>query len=426
MSLIPVVYPDIDAQGIETNPVITALFNQELELGSLEAYPVVLVKKESEYLNNQIENIPINFELKRIELTSLEESSSLDYGDGLAPGEEYRHQIVITPETPLAENSQYSVIIPKEVSLVTVFDAKAAVGNTSPRINVKGTYRGLIQEEYSLKITTSGSQSRCYYEWERLSDGYTEAGIRGRKTYLELEKGVFVSFNDGDYVSGDSFTIKVRPQQKIGTMITWGFTTGAHDFAVPTDSQSDSVVNLPAIGSETLIDNTSFGVEKITPDFADSRVPIGAYSMVAIGSIVIKTKEMTSSYNGKSITIIGGAVAGSETMTILDDIITIGIEEGVTLNQAVMDLINNSVLGEALEATSLLPNNPAILCIATPFSTGVERNKIVIQFNKEIDESTVNNQTISLFAEDLLEYTQRELTYSYLVSGKELIITIED
>ena len=217
------------------------------------------------------------------------------------------------------------------------------------------------------------------------------------------------------------------PEQKIGSLYSWEFATGIHNHAVPEDNQSSSSINLPVIGGDTnVIASGGFGVEKIVPDLADSRIPIGAYSALVLGSITLKTKTRTSAYNNIEVEIVGGATSGSETLNQVNNLITIGIEEGVTTNQVVMDLINGSALSSDIEATSLLPLNTAILSEAKKFSQGADRNQIIITFNKNIDQSTVNSNTVKVIAEDLLDYEKKTLNFSHAVVDNILTITIED
>lgn len=424
MSLTPVVYPGVDAQGVETSPVITALFDQAIESGSLDKAPIVLIKKETEFSDNQIKNIPVSFEFKRIDLSSVIETSALDYGDGASPGKEYRSRIEISPKTPLEENSQYSVIIPKELSLLSTFDPRPAAGNSSPLISFKGAYTGFMQDEYEVSITSDGSQSRCYYQWKRLSDNHTESGLRGRRRFIELERGLFVMFPDGEYKAGDSFTVKVRPEAKIGKLFTWDFATGNHNHAVPEDEDSNSSVNLPVTGGDSQVSSGSgFFVQSIQPELADSLVPIGAYASLSIGSITLKTKEMTDLYNKKEVEITNTAAAGAETLNIVGDTISVGIEEGTTTNQQIVDLINGSVLNSDIEALTLLPSNIALVG-SRKFSKGVPRNTVTITFSKNIDPASIQNDTIKLFAENLLEYTRRELSFEHSVQDNILTIKI--
>lgn len=427
MSLTPTVYPAVDSQGVETSPVITALFGQALEPGSVLEHPIVLIKKNVDYENNQIENILINVDFLRVDNTTPSQVETKDYGNGTNAGEEYRTKIVIKPEQPLHENAEYSIILPKEIGLLNVFDPEEGLGNSSPVLDALGTYKGLESDTYTITITGNGSQSRAYYSWERASDGHLESDIRARKRFIELDQGIKVRFPDGDYIAGDTYTIRVIPEQKVGTLYSWSFATGIHDHAVPEDNQSNSSIHLPVTGSDTnVIASGGFGVTSIVPDLAASRLPIGAYSALVLGSITLKTKIRTSAYNNKSVEIVGGATSGAETLSMVDNLITVGIEKGVTTNQVVIDLINGSSLGADLEATSLLPANTAILSEAKKFSQGADRNEIIVTFNKNIDATTVNTDTVKIIAEDLLDYEKKTLNFSHTVVDNKLTIIIED
>ena len=426
MSLVPIVYPAVDQQGVETSPVLTALFSQAMETGSFELYPPVLITQVGDSLTNDIKNIAVTVSSKRIDLTTLDEVSTIDIGGGVDSGEKYRTLLEITPSIPLDPNNLYSVILPKNMSLLSVFDPEEAIGNSSPIIVSQGPFNGFSADTYTITITDTGSQSRANYSWTRASDGHSEDGLRARRRFIEMDRGVMLRFPDGDYTAGDSFTIKVIPAQLQGELYTWNFETGAHDSATPEDTHSTSSISLPINYSTSVGTSGDFSVDSIEPQLAGSLIPVGKQAIASIGGIAVITNEKTSIYNTKTIEIVDGAVAGSETITMIEDIITITIALGTTLNQAVMDLINNSVLGADLLASSLMPLSLAALCEAKAFSTGVERNKIVLTFSKNIDASSINNDTIKVFTEGLLTYDRTDMKVTHEVSNNVLTIQIED
>lgn len=264
MSVLPIVSPAHNADGIALQPEITALYPFALEEGSIDTSTCFLVKKVSLGQNNSTLQIPVRVEFKRINLLNNEEYLEFDYGEDANSGHKYRSKIFITPAIQLSSHSDYSVILSKDISKKSVFDVKPNITNTGEKKPlVKGSYTGLTENEYKIQIVIGGSENNATYKVTRLSDGFAINNLIAKKRFIEVEKGIFVKFETGTYVAGDFFTVKVKPLVKTNEIYSWDFTTGDSNYVKPDDENSNTVINLPVQNSEKT--NSDFKLISISP-----------------------------------------------------------------------------------------------------------------------------------------------------------------
>lgn len=266
MSLVPIVSPAHTADGIALMPVITALYPFALDEGSVTTINCFLVKKISTLGSNQTVPTTIKLNLKRTELASTSPFTGYDYGEDSDAGLKYRSLIEITPASQLDIRAEYSVILSKDLAKVSVFDAKASAQNTGNMPLFKGPYTGLISDTYKVDIVIGGNEGVAKYKATRLSDGTVLDNLVAKKRFIEIEKGLFIKFEVGTYVSGDSFTVKVRPLVKTNEIYSWDFKTGDSTYTIPQDQNSNVIVGLPIDSATAPIDNsTRFQLLSVTP-----------------------------------------------------------------------------------------------------------------------------------------------------------------
>jgi hypothetical protein len=267
MAVLPIVSPAHNADGIALMPVITALYPFSLDEGSVTPVNCFLIKKITNLNLNQTLPTPIKVNLKRVQLLSNSLFTGSDYGDSAQAGELYRSLIEITSSSPLSANSEYSVILSKEIGKQSVFDIQASnlnTGSISPL--VKGPYNGLIDNTYTLEVIIGGSESTAKYRITRSSDNYSSIDLTAKKRFIEIEEGLFFKFDIGTYVAGDIFTIKVKPLVKTNEIYSWDFKTGDSLYVLPSDQNSGVVVGLPIQENNTPTDPTSaFKLVSISP-----------------------------------------------------------------------------------------------------------------------------------------------------------------
>lgn len=422
MNITPFVYPPKDQEGVELSLEATALFEFALEPGTVSKHNAFLVKKTSEFSNNVVEPVEASVELQRIELNTSAEYTTPDYGSDLQSGELYRSKIIIKPLSLLEQHTEYSVLLSKEISAVTVFDPEPGVGNVEGTPIFKGPFTGLSDDVYTLTIDTSGDHGSALYSWVRASDSASESGLRARKRYIEIDKGIFIKFPRGNYEAGDTFTLRVRPQQKLNSTITWDFATGSDAQVSPDDSRSGSVVEVPVAGQDDTGGSGTggFQVTNISPYDGQTMVNVGAKGSVVINGIVYTTQKKTDSLNNKRIKVIdltGMAPAIYE----LNDEIVIEIEDGVTTNQEVVDLMNGSSF--EIEATTSTPGSIAMLHGSGMVITGGKNGGFIeFTFNKNIDQNSFDASNISAIYESLTDVSDGDLDFSYEITDNKLKI----
>ena len=259
MSLVPFVSPANEEAGLATTTEIVIIYPVAIDEGCLDLTPPLLVKKIVDGTSNQIKPHQTTIKLERLNLLNdLPFTGSIsDFSNN-----QYRSKITLKPTLPLEENSSYSVIIPKELTLLTVTDPIKTTSGLSPLIEIKGPYRGLSDEEFTINILEDGTQNRASYSIKKKTGQPQYYKARSKNT--DIDNGINIRFPDGEYKAGDIFTFKGRPAQKINELFIWSFETGTHQSQLPEDKTSNKIINLPVSGGVGF--SGGFHVIKITPD----------------------------------------------------------------------------------------------------------------------------------------------------------------
>jgi hypothetical protein len=250
MSVLPIVSPAHNADGVALQPLITAIYPFSLDEGSIDATTCFLVKKISSGGTNSTTQIPIKVELKRIQLTLNTEYTGSDFGNDVDSGQKYRSEISIIPATQLSSHSNYSVILSKDIAKKSVFDVivnPTNVGEKAPIL--KGPYSGLTANEYKIEIIIGGSESVAKYKVTRISDNHVINNLTAKKRFIEIERGLFIKFDTGTYVAGDFFNVIVKPLVKTNEIYSWDFSTGDSNYIQPQDENSSVIIGLPVNNS---------------------------------------------------------------------------------------------------------------------------------------------------------------------------------
>lgn len=420
MDITPFVYPPNDQEGVEVSPIVSALFNTELDAGTIVNYNAFLIKKSSEYTVNSVKPVEAKISLQRINLLDLNLHTGKDYGITPAAGTLYRSKIVIEPLSPLEPHTEYSVILSKEIGSNTVFDVVLGVSNIAQDLLLKGPFTGLSADTYTVTIQTSGTASDAIYKWKRSSDNHEETGLVSKKRFIEIDKGLFLKFNESQYVAGDTFAVKVKPISKINQIISWSFSTGDASYMKPDDERSGSVVQLPINDPAVLptVGSNEFGFLSVDPYDGKTMVKVGSKGVAVVNGIVVTTILKTAALNGKKVKLIAADIA--ESIYELSNDIIIEVLE-TTTKQQVVDLINGSTI--AIKADTSTPtalaglHNSGVL-----IKDGEAGGFISFTFNKPIDASKMNASKIKATFESLTEIEQGDLDCTYEITDNVLKI----
>jgi len=265
MSVLPIVSPAHNADGIALQPVITALYPFALEEGSVSTENVFLVKKVSTISSNQTIPVPIRINLKRIELTSNNEYTSPVY---LPNGNLYRSLIEITPVSQLEAHSEYSVILSRDLSKKSVFDVEPLETNTGTKIPLaKGPSTLSFDRHYRIDVVIGGSESTARFNVVTIgSPGPTYEDLVAKKRFIEVANGLFLKFETGTYVAGDKFVIRTKPAVKTNEIYSWDFKTGDGNYVKPSDKNSNVIIDLPVNNPNAPSNpNAPFRLVSVTP-----------------------------------------------------------------------------------------------------------------------------------------------------------------
>jgi len=436
-NLIPLVTPANNEVGVDVETTITAIFEKQIEEGSLTPSSCFIVEIPTHDLNgldNYLSNsaigdiVPAKVSTQRISLVDESEYSSPDYGDSSNSGDLYRTKINIIPRAPLKPNTTYAGLLSKDIAIISVFDAKSGNNSGSGIISTLGPYTGLVEDTYTITIGLSGNENSAQYIWSRTSDGHVSTLKNARSRFLEIAEGISIRFEEGMYAIGDTFTVKVIPTDKQENIFGWTFSTGSGNYSAPEDERSDSLLDLPVMGSEST-SGESFNIVSISPEYADTCVLIPRKGIAKIDTLIFSTVEYTDTYNGYMFEITPGGIAGSETIS-RDDTqkkITIQIEENVSTNEQIIQsfnsssLVNSDFIGNFVGSPTIQKIQPQALMV-----DGNKNIPIIITFNKEIDPASIDNKIKILASQVYPAQGSKEIPFSYTVSGKVLIITLKE
>jgi hypothetical protein len=421
MDITPFVYPSVDQEGVALSPTVYALFDLALETGTITKYNCFLIKKTSEFSNNTVEPVDSNISIEKIELLSNNPHTGLDHGNDTDSGEQYRTKIVLEPKSILEPHTEYSAILSKEISGVTVFDPLPGGSNTGTIPLLKGPFSGLMNDTYDIEITSAGDHGSAEYKWSRQSDLFEQSGLTARKRYIEIDSGIFLNFPSGNYALGDTFAVTVKPIEKLNTTIAWDFSTGDSVYVTPEDERSDSVVDVPVNQpGDTVGTGGGFNLVSVSPYDGQSMVDVGAKGTAVINGTVVTTDNNTADLNVKRIKIID-LIGGAPSIYEVADDYFVEIEDGVTTNQEVVDLINGSSF--KVSAVSATPAGLALLHVSgVQISNGRLGGFIEFIFSKNIDKNKFNETNIKAVGESLTSVSNGDLDFTYEITDNKLKI----
>ncbi len=440
--LIPVVTPATSSTGIEIGISPTAIFSESIDEGSILPTTCFLAAVKhgtstSDLLipPNSIQNvITASVVAERWHLTLDQSVTTADYGSlvDVNKGKKYRTKITINPDKPLDINTNYLVILSKDLTKTTVFDAELTVGSGTGVIATKGVFKALVDDTYTITITNTGVNNSARFTWTRESDAFTSNTLDAKDRFVEIDQGVKVKFGEGSFVAGNTYRIRTIVANPLNDFFAWIFSTGATNFELPEDENSDALINLPATGSEflgsiPLATNPNFYVTKITPSTGQSLVPaFGEEAHITIQHMFFQANERGRAGNEYSIELLEGGTAGNEIVALASPTeITITIEDGVSTEQEVVDafnasaLVNDDFTAETSEGTIAVDAKSR-----TYFNSGEEDLVITIEFNKNINPATVTKPRMKLIAESLIPgIPPEEVRYDFEVVDNTIIIT---
>jgi hypothetical protein len=422
MSVLPIVNPANNADGIPLIPAINAIYPFALDEGSVASTNCFLVKKTTVLGANQTVPVPVKITAINIELLTGNESSVVDYGDDSQAGLKFRTKIELLPINHLQEHTEYSVILSKDLSKTTVFTPKPVNTNVGTKAPLaKGPFTGLTADVYTVEIVIGGNENNAKYKVIRGSNNLSIENFVAKKRFIEIEKGLFLKFDTGTYVAGDRFIINVKPLVKVNEIYSWDFKTGDGSYVTPSDSNSGVVVGLPiehdSQSSSIPPTVAPFGLTSISPSFNSVMNKPGRKASVTTQKITFSSKYRVNTFNGKRLKFI------------LDELnppsITVGSSiditfQALTTKAEIVELINSTVdfKAETTAETEVLVEN-LVGALLLPGEIG---GQVTLTFNKDIKSSSFSKEKLNILAESTAATYYGSIDFDYKIEANKLII----
>jgi hypothetical protein len=386
-SIVDLIHPTSSGIGVITTDQVWVLFDREIDETTIAGgnffvagpdfdiysgpdlqlyHDVISTEDENEILESPgfggIVQGDITFQ--RI---SLSDSTLVVSGiDIIGSGILYRTKAIFTPTNRLAANTEYRVYLTGDedstgslttgLSDRTVFDTITSGINTGTgSAEFTGGYNGLaVSDFFHIQITTPGDVGTSKFEYWRTSDPLTTFGpFKTRYTDILLGNGVYVSFEDGTYDTGDSWLVKVKGRSIFGGNLTWPFQTGTGSIVDIPETAATSIIGdtiIPAVTAAT--STTTLNVLETDPEDGESHLPLpsSTYTITATFNQTLNPSTVTS---GVSVSVYAESVNGETSITANGDLVALPSASGAVLSILVASgqLLNNNLVTVTLDKT---------------------------------------------------------------------------
>ncbi len=364
------VYPANEAQGIPIGDQIRVVFDQEMDLDTINSGTFVLIGPDDAPVFGPVDVTPFDepgFEDEDI-LSSPYFSgyvkgtisySRVDASGGIVDdsiedttgaGDMWQTVAIFTPDTPLKPNVEYKITLlgdeaPSDdfntgIKTRTVFDT-AFTGSGTGRLTFQGGYTDDDERTYVVEITAGGSTGDAEYIWWNANfplttySGITSTGSR------ELEDGIYITCDpDGNFTVGDQFEVVIVPAMVLENNYSWIFYTGSGSILSPPSTSSTTGIESVTgniVGSGTV---TSFTVSDIDPEDGEYGVEISDDLYVGeVITVTFSNSVEASTLVGDAIGLISKAANGNSELfdatgeldfvaSLADNVLTIQLDPG--------------------------------------------------------------------------------------------------
>ncbi|RLC15056.1 MAG: hypothetical protein DRI24_11910 [Deltaproteobacteria bacterium] len=454
------VSPADQAAGIPIGEHVEVTFNQEMDRSSVNTGTFLVIGKDEAPIFGPIDVTPLDepgFEDEdilsspyfgahvkgKIEFYKIDASGGVIDDDSIvdeeADGMLWKTRAVFVPDQPLAVNSEYTVFLLGDentndsldtgVRTRTVFDTKEVAVTGTGSVTFGGGYSASEERTYALEIIVPGSTGVAEYRWWdeahplNVYEGRTTTGIR------ELEDGIFVTCsNDGDFETGDKFSVKVVPYLLLENNYQWIFTTGSGSIVTPPSDSSAS-------GIECLnTEGESGGLEIVSTDPEDRETNLDPASITTVTIVFNKALDAATITND-TVKVIAEPVNGDPRFTaqgeLTQDITVTGSTISIAINQDdPIELYPNNIVLIELDETVASTDGSTLgedviwyfTTTYTPLYSSIRRIRLDMGILvSDIPDDTINlaifeaslsadQQTFILGSGAYFEYARREYT----------------
>ncbi len=291
-SIIDLYYPTASGVALPTNIQPYVLFDREIDTNSCSGNIFITgpdqdtwsgpdlqhftnyesIGTESEILQSPgfAGIVQGTFTFQKINPSTLAEYSGYDYA---GTGTTWRTKAIFVPSRILAPNTTYSMYVSGDENTTdtlntgiksrTVFDTLIGTNTGTGTATIDGSYTGTINDIYHIEISTAGDIGVAKFTYYKESAPTTIYGpYYAKRTNVMLDSGVWVSFSDGSYDDGDTFSAVVVPVTTFSGTVYWQFETGSGSITSPLTSASTTL-----LGDQNLSPwvSTEFYVVETTP-----------------------------------------------------------------------------------------------------------------------------------------------------------------
>ncbi len=369
---------------------------------------------------------------EKINNSTLDSYSGYDYGGA---GTLWRTKVIFTPTKRLSPNTVYRVYISGDedntdnlstgIRARSVFDTVKGANIGTGDATFSGTYSGVATSDtLVVSVYTAGNIGTARFTWYRNSAPLLVYGPF-KITYglIPIVDDVSISFEDGSYEVGDTFSTVVKTGSIFSGNVTYPFTTGTGSIQTVPASTSTTITGTPTSSTAT---STLFTISSTSPSNRATNISDTIdqdYSVVITFSDTLDASTITDSsisvetepVNGDVDTILSSGIL-PKTLTVDDNELTIVIGSGYILrNNVVTITIDDSVSSSS--GTSL-SDDYEFYFTSEYYPLYSSTRKIKLEYGAyigEIPDDTINLAIFeaSLAAENLTWNTSTTTTGDY-------------
>lgn len=322
--------------GVPTDQVVSVVFDQPLDLSTLDAGNIFLVSNskdhiatpfrplveaERKFLNDPLEDPAYQGIVLAYYTSYFLATDSSTYSSSFkdtAATATYYTKVELTPKRPLEPNAEYRLFIsgqqytsiPVGVSERTVFDPWPDAGNSGTHnVFTRGGYDGVTNSTYEIEILTSGVLGAGKYRWRK--DAGTYSGTRFiHANHQSLGNNVSVAFDlEGTYISGDKYYFYTQTASFMSGLALSTFVTGAYGSSIDLSGLTSSHV------SKTASPSPPNNYQSVGPSFYVKYTVYKNFEEIAtnVTNIVFHfNKTLSTSFDSNGITFSKGPMLGVE------------------------------------------------------------------------------------------------------------------
>jgi hypothetical protein len=357
--IVDLVHPGSDSMGNILSDTIWVLFDREIDEASVDEGNFLVEGPDTDSFigpdvgfnlpnvsdsgdNDQLNSpgykgiVPGKISFQRINIADTDPHVG---NDTAGTGNLWRTKAIFTPNFPLQKLTEYKIYLagdeipsdstPTGIRSRTVFDVLPAGGNTGNGIlSFGGSYIGLANDTYHIKITTVGAPGIAQYTWWKSSDVITVNGpvLSDAYSSQELDNGVTVRFKTNSFNLNDLYTAVVKLPVVFSDNTYWVFTTGTGSIAVLPDSVSTSIIG----GPSSLVPMT-IAVSAINPADRATNLPLTTKRI----TLTFTKNVLSSTVTAASLLLTGAPVNGDESIFTTREIYK---DITVTGNKIILDI----------------------------------------------------------------------------------------